>query len=168
MRTVGVVIKKEGLYTVFIWLTIRDSDATKTDEFSRKFGAFPRIHLFWWIPMPKTSSAQTNTQVYQLKHQVHQSPVSSNQQYHFLDFLVNNSVNNIPDNLTTTTVGMVFIGLYLSGDGAFSKNVLDLKSFKSIHEHPADTNPWPGRSFLHPIHTRLFHRTDWILLKYVP
>ena len=107
-------------------------------------------------------------QVYQLKHHVHQSPVSSNQQYHFLDFLVNNSVNNIPDNLTTTTVGMVFIGLYLSGDGAFSKNVLDLKSFKSIHEHPADTNPWPGRSFLHPIHTRLFHRTDWILLKYVP
>ena len=61
MRTVGVVIKKEGLYTVFIWLTIRDSDATKTDEFSKKFGAFPRIHLFWWIPMPKTSSAQINT-----------------------------------------------------------------------------------------------------------
>ena len=99
-------------------------------------------------------------QVYQLKHQVHQSPVSSNQQYHFLCFLVNNSVNNIPDNLTTTTVGMVFIGLYLSGDDAFSKIVLELKSFKSIHEHPADTNTWPKRSFLHPIQTRLFRRTD--------
>ena len=79
---------------------------------------------------------QPKYQVYQLKHQVHQSPDNSNQQYHFLDFPVNNSVNNIPDNLATTTVGKVFTGLYLAGDDAFSKIVFDLRGILVILAMP--------------------------------